>query len=130
MIDAPSSAPSAPTFLDPSSRRRAVQLRYPMAMDGREYRTIFIARPTAAEIAVWAESLDAKDPADRKRLKLYVDENGEEIPGAVIDSLDPDDDEEVGTASKDFLPRRLRAILYPEPSPDVSSPITGDITAP
>lgn len=121
---------SEPNFLDPAARRRAVTLQFPIVFEGREYRAIFIARPTAAEVAAWAESQNAEDPAARLALKLYVDEAGAEIPPAVIDALDLDDDEEVGRVSKDFLPRRLRAVLYPEPKPDDSTPATGDTTAP
>ncbi len=120
----------SPVFVDPAARQRKVPLRFPIAYGGRVYREVFFTRPTAAEIAVWAESLGAEDPADRKALKLYVDETGAEIPAVVMDSLDPDDDEEVGKVSRDFLPRRLRAVLYPEPKPDDSTPTTGDTTAP
>jgi hypothetical protein len=117
-----------PRFLDTRPRVATVQLLWPVAFEGREYRAISIVRLTAAEVAKFQDDLEAllkNDANARLRFPLFRDEAGALVPEAVLDALDDDDRFELDKAAFDFLPRRFRAA--PEPASD---PANGGDTAP
>jgi hypothetical protein len=117
-----------PCFLDTRPRFATVQLLWPIAYDGREYRAISIVRLTAAEVAKFQEDLEAllkNDANARLRFPLFRDEAGAAVPEAVLDALDDDDRFELDKAAFDFLPRRFRGA--PEPASDQ---VSGADTAP
>jgi hypothetical protein len=121
-------APAAPAFLSDRPRFRVIDLEWPLAYAGKDYRAITIVRMTAADIEAYTEKLAelAKtDPNARFRLPVYRDEAGAPVPDAVLDALDDDDRLAVDTAALDFFPRRflsLEADATPQPSGGTIAP--------
>lgn len=128
---APAPASSAPRFVGGKVRMRTIPLDYHLEYEGRTYTSITLRRPTSIEIGQWYERLfeEAKtEPDARVRFPIFEDEDGNPIPGAVLDALDGEDDERVMGAAGDFLPPRLR-VLWVDPRP-ASTPPIGEPTAP
>lgn len=109
-------------------RAKTINLEWPIAFDGKEYRKITLARLTAADVAKFQtelESLLASNPDASLRFPLFRDEAGELIPNEVLDALDDDDRYELDRAALDFLPRRFRALAESD-----SAPAGGENTGP
>lgn len=94
-------------------RSKTIELQWPIEFNGREYRSVTVARLTAGEVAEFQaeiEKLMANDPDAKVRFPLFRDENGEVLAEDVMDALDDDDRFALEEAAADFLPRRFRAL--------------------
>ena len=109
-----------------SDRPRAatIALEWPVEYGGRIYKTIIVARLTAAEVARFQDEIVQllESSADSKvRLPLFRDERGEPIPDKVMDALDDDDRLALDEAVVSFLPRRFRELAARDSGPDIGA---------
>ncbi|BAQ50411.1 hypothetical protein [Methylobacterium aquaticum] len=126
VVPAPPPAPAPPVFAPGRARSAEFVLDWPVVYDGATYTVLVLRRPSAAEVGAYFEAL-----ADGARLPLpvFFTPEGDPVPHAVVDALDPDDDDRVMGRLLDFLPDRLlRAVRV---ASDPSSPLPdGAPTAP
>ncbi|MGU3541038.1 hypothetical protein [Methylobacterium sp. A54F] len=117
----PSIAPeaAAPAFSSDKPRSRRIELEWPVEYGGRTYQALVIQRVTTDQIAAWTNAVRKKDP--NANLGNVVDDDGAPVPTAVLEFLDPDDNEEVGEAIESFLPRRLREAFTSDQETSTSS---------
>jgi hypothetical protein len=94
-------------------RATAVPLEWPFSYDGVVYEEIPLRRVSVAEIAAWVEGL-----ADNPDAPLPVFG----VPSAVLDMLDPDDDDRLSEVARDFLPRRFQDAAGPPPEAGDDTP--------
>lgn len=98
-------------FVDPSGRSRAFKLKWPVNIGGRVYSEICLARLTVAEVAQFIEAVSSADKRGAIAWPVYRDADGAPLPQAVLNALDDDDGYAIEEGLRDFLPRRLRALL-------------------
>jgi hypothetical protein len=105
-------------------RLKTIDLEWPVAFAGKDYRAITVSRLTAAEVARFQseiENLLRSDPDAKVRLPLFRDERGEPIPDEVMDALDDDDRLALDEAAANFLPRRFRGLAEQDSGPDIGA---------
>jgi hypothetical protein len=107
-----------PQFVGKRERSRVITLDDPIRFKGKVYEKITVRRLTGAQVADWSEAVRDKKDAD---LGNVVDEEGNPVPKEVLDSLDADDDQAVGEAISDFLPRQFSKSLDSGPETPASS---------
>ncbi|PZU95578.1 MAG: phage tail assembly protein [Chelatococcus sp.] len=99
-------APVAPKFIAGKARSETVKLEWPIEYDGKTYDTITITRPTTADLEAWRDKIAAMKAAEedvsKERLPMF------DAPTAVLEALDPDDDDSISAVVTRFLPRRFR----------------------
>lgn len=100
-----------PQFLGGPARHRDIELEYPVAVAGVEYRAIRVARLTAGEVAAWQKEIADAPDGVRVRLPAIRAADGGPIPPAVLDALDADDMARVDEAAMSFMPRRFQAVM-------------------
>ena len=116
-------------FIDPSGRSRAFTLKHPVVVNGRAYREIRLARLTVADVAQFLEAVSAGDKRSAIAWPVYRDENGEPIPQAVLSALDDDDGFTIEQGLRDFLPRRLQALMDGAGAPPAGEPTASSSAA-
>jgi hypothetical protein len=121
-------APAPPKFADGGKpRAQTVKLNYPVEYDGKIYNEITVRRLTATEVDQFCTALVARVPTDTSampRLPMF------DVPFAVLDALDADDDDAVQEVITSFLPRRLRQAVEQSqqsggPTPPLSPQLSG-----
>ncbi|WP_187371565.1 phage tail assembly protein [Methylobacterium oryzihabitans] len=117
--------PAPPVFVGGRERSAVFPLDCPLSYDGRLYDAVVMRRPTAREVGAF---YDALAEGGFQGFPIFFTPEGDPIPHAVIDALDPDDDDRIMGRLMDFLPRRLR--LAAGESDPGSLPPTGAPTAP
>lgn len=112
-------APAAPTFVAGKLRCETVPLEWPLEYEGRTYSTVTVSRPTIAELDEWRDRIagmkDAGQDVSKERLPMF------DVPTAVLEALDPDDEDRVSEVAGRFLPRRFRDDTSTEPAPSNGS---------
>lgn len=101
-----SAIPPAPRFVDESSRSEVVPLQWAIDYDGKTWTEITVRRPGTPEIEAWARRIDIlrKAGADVTTVPVPI----YDAPDAVINALDPDDDDRLTEVAQRFLPRRFQ----------------------
>lgn len=107
--------PAPARFVGGKPREEVVELDWPVEYDGKVYDRVTVRRISVEELRAFIES--SADGASAARMPMF------DVPMAVLDALDPDDDERVMKVMRDFLPRRLREAAE-------ASPQAGGDTAP
>lgn len=105
--ESPSPVAAAPRFLDEAARREVVPLLHPFEYEGRIWSEITVRRPTAAMVRDWTRRVVAAKDAG-----LATDDIPPPVfdaPDAVLNFVDPDDDDRLEEVALRFLPRRFRA---------------------
>lgn len=99
--------PPVVRFVDEEGRREVVTLLYPLEVDGRIWSEIVVRRTTVAEVRDWTRRVVAAKAAgdDDPNIPLPVFD----APEAVLDALDPDDEDRLEEVARVFLPRRFLA---------------------
>lgn len=114
-------------------RRIAVELEYPLSVDGRPLRTIFIQRLSVGAIGTYfdriAEAQKADADAEAPPYPGITDVNNDPIPAEVLKALDADDEDRLNEALLDFLPARLRPTTTASEPSASPSPSSGDQSA-
>ncbi len=104
--DSIQAAGTVPKFVAGKARTETVPLEWPIEYDGKVYAKITVTRPTNAALEEWrnhlAEKRSAGGDIKGERLPMF------DAPKAVLDALDPDDDDMVSEIAERFLPRRFR----------------------
>lgn len=102
-----STAPAAPRFVDEERRREVVPLLHPFEFEGRIWSEITVRRPTAAMVRDWTRRVLAAKEAgvDTSDIPAPVFD----APDAVVNFVDPDDDDRLEEVARRFLPRRFLA---------------------
>ena len=128
-IPAPAVKPEPPRFVGGRLRVLEVELDYPLEYDGVLFEAITLRRPTSAEVGRYFERLAevaVSDPDAILYFPVFTLADGAEVPGAVLEALDPDDRERVMELAEDFLPGRL--LRFRDAQRPASSPPAGDST--
>ncbi len=98
---------AAPRYVDESGRSEVVHLLYPIEYAGRIWAEITVRRPTAAMVRDWSRRVLAAKEAgvDTSDIPPPVFD----APDAVVNFVDPDDDDRLEEVARRFLPRRFQA---------------------
>jgi hypothetical protein len=125
-------APEPPRFVGGKPRSLTIPLDWPLEYDGKVYSEVTIRRVTIAELETFLAEAIQTIEADGK---YYPWPPMFDAPRAVMDALDPDDQDRISTAALDFFPRRLLELATPaagatqEPIP-AQPPAPGAATPP
>lgn len=119
------SAADAPVFVGGKPRARTIALEWPLKLGDKVYTSVTVRRLTVAEIETFVE--EAKDSA-KQTIAAPKWPPMCDVPPAVLEALDPDDQDAISEAIMDFLPRRLRAGLEAAAAAQVQE--AGESTAP
>lgn len=110
MSETETSAPAAtpaPTHTRAGERRKVVTIEWPVEYEGKIYTEIELRRPSVAEVRDWSARMAAAVAAGRTADSVVPPIFA--APDAVINALDPDDDDLLTEAGRPFLPRIFRA---------------------
>jgi len=105
------------SFVDAARRLETVILDWPVEYNGTIYDRLTVRRLTAGEVARFVEAIRALPEDKRASARLPM----VDAPDAVLDSLDPDDDDKIDEVISRFLPRRFRVAMGIEPQSDIGS---------
>jgi hypothetical protein len=92
-------------------RAKTIPLEWPVEYAGKLYGVITLMRLTAGDVIKFSRELEAalkNGPDAPVRFPIFKDDNGAQIPDAVLDALDDDDRVTLDEAAVDFLPRLSR----------------------
>lgn len=103
--------PATPTFVNQKERFRKVPLEWPLEYDGKVYDSVTVRRMSAEDMRTFIAMEDGSTI-----FPMF------DVPNAVIEALDPDDDVRVNEAVQDFLPRALRRAAEPTPPSSATTP--------
>lgn len=104
---APVSPPAPPSFVDQVSRSEVVHLQWPLTYDGRLWDKVVVSRPDTARVAAFVSRVNAVREAGGDTSSIPVPLY--DAPDAVINALDPDDDDALEVVARRFLPARFQA---------------------
>jgi hypothetical protein len=118
MNDAAAPSPSAtadeakapPKFVGGPPRLRSVPLVYPVEYDGVIYNEIVVVRLAVADIAAFQEAAAKLPEGQVPPWPAFRDADGKPMPIEVLGALDDDDQFELDKVTRNFLPRRYRAV--------------------
>ena len=102
---APEKPAPTPRYVDGKLREKRVELEWPVEYDGKTYDAIVVRRMTGQQVADFLDQLaQVKDP-DKARMHfpMLYDDEGCDVPHAVIEFLDDDDAETVAKVTQDFF---------------------------
>ena len=101
-----------PRFVAAEGRSEAVSLEWSVEYAGKIYSSVTVRRMTAGEVATFVEHVRSLPPTERYKARFPMFD----VPDAVLDMLDADDDERLGEVVGRFLPRRFRAATDNSPA--------------
>lgn len=93
-------APAVARILAVRPRSQTIELEWPVEYDGKTYTQVTVSRMTTEQVSEFVSA--AKVLGSKTTLPMF------DVPGEVIDALDPDDADKVGEAVQSFLPRALK----------------------
>jgi hypothetical protein len=120
----PLQEPPPPVFVGGRPRAAVIDLDFPVSYDGRTFDKVMLRRPTSGEVAAFFQTLATEGFTN---FPVFFTPEGEPIPFAVINALDPDDDDKLGERIMEFVPRRL---LAPGLDAAGSASVSGEPAAP
>lgn len=91
---------------DPKLKMKAVDLEWPVEVDGQTISQVTLRRLTGGEVAGLQDAMMGDGANDAAMIAAFADQ-----PASVIAQLDADDFMELKERLVDFLPKRIRAAL-------------------